>query len=192
MKNIFYILIVLIASSCKGYENLTLIRESFTGSNLKTNGYYYIFTDRSVGSGYEGKISDAFFLYQNGIYYNFSHGSYNPNLKISENIRQLDSEVIYRVKREKDFINSQPNWGVFNVSGNDIKIERWVFSSGGGKYPTQKVLGKIINDSTIHFYEQEQNNPTQYGKNKKWEKIDETYHFRQFNPKPDSTNSFIK
>jgi hypothetical protein len=194
MKNIKFLILFIVVLSCKGYEPLTEQRVNYNGNNLETDGYYYTFTNRNMGGyGNDGiLVYDCFVLYRNGNYYNISHSGYNPNFNISDRLRKIEKDIEYRIENEKEYISVRPFWGVFSIQGSDLEIQRWVFSSGGGKYATQKVFGKILNDSTIHIYEQERNNPTQYGKNKKREKIDETYHFRRFSPKPDSSNIFIK
>lgn len=194
MKNIIFFTLLIIILSCKGYEPLTEQRVNYDEDNLKTEGYYYTFTNRNIGGyGNEGKmVYDCFVLYRNGIYYNISHSGYNPNLNISDRLRNIEKDIENRIRNDKEYISVRPFWGVFRVQGSDLEIQRWVFSSGGGKYATQRVFGKILNDSTIHIYEQERNNPTQYGKNKKREKVNETYHFRHCSPKPDSTNVHIK
>jgi hypothetical protein len=193
MKYIFAIIIVIITSvRCASFEPLLSKRENYTDNQLKTEGYYYILTKSDMGYGYKTKVYDCLMLFKNGIYYNVVHGGYNPNLSIDSILVNIDSEVKFQVKREKDNLNQRPNWGTFIIQDSLIKIERWVFSSGGGTYATQKVFGRILNDSTIDFYEQERDYPTQYGKNKKREKINNIYNFRKFSPKPDSTNKFIK
>lgn len=126
------------------------------------------------------------------VYYRVGSGSYNPDLGISENLAISDSNINRRIMREKEYINTQIGWGVFNVTGSEIVIERWVTASGGGTYPTQMLKGVIKNDTTIHFHTLIGVHPVNYNSKKKVLTIDETYHFRQFSPKPDSTNNFIK
>lgn len=186
------ILIIFLCVACKGYEPLIGLKESNNLKEIKSSGYYYLLTDRDMGYGYNTKIYDCFMIFQNGIYYNVMHGGYNPKLKKDSILAKIDLDIESVIKNQNIYTNTRPNWGIFKIGNSEIKIERWTFSSGGGTYPRQEVFGKILNDTTVNFYEQDRNSPTQYGKNKKKEKIDETYHFRQFSPKPDSTNKFIK
>ncbi len=151
------------------------------GTNLKTDGYYYLIT--------KDNKYNAFFLYKNGIY----HGGnwLNPiNFNI-KNLSELDSKI-YPIFSAEEKYPSQYHWGVFTTNYLNIEIERWVTSSGGGAYPTQILKGEILNDSTIHFHTKLEAEPLVANRKKKTFKIDETYHFRQFSPKPDSTNKFIK
>ncbi len=190
MKQFFSILLVFLLSMCKSSENLILPKESFIGANLKTDGYFYFFSNKNAGYGYDGKIFNSFILYRNGIFYNVGSGHYDDNLSIEANLKLLDSNVIRRTEDEKEYINTHIGWGVFKVQGSEIKVERWL-SGNGGAYPTQTLIGKIKNDTTIHFHTQIGNNYNTGGKKKTYE-IDETYRFRQFSPKPDSANVFIK
>ena len=61
----------------------------------------------------------------------------------------------------------------------------WYSPSGGGT-PAYVREGKILNDTTFHITTSYRSNGSE-----RHEK-DEVYHFRQFYPKPDSTNNFIK
>lgn len=107
-----------------------------------------------------------------------------------KNLFELDKSVkdIFNLEKKNP---TQYSWGLFNVKNNEIKIERWT-SASGGKYPTQMLIGEILNDTTIYFHTKIGDYPVGFGKNKKNVKINEIYHFRQFSPKPDSTNIFIK
>jgi hypothetical protein len=178
--------------SCVGFEPLVSSKRDYIGQNLKTEGYYYLYSNYSNSTGYKADLFDCFILYKNGIYYNVSKGSYDTKLNISENLKKLDTNINYHVTKQQDFLSQRPNWGVFHIIGSEIEIESWVFSSGGGDYPTRILKGEIKNDSTIHFHTKLESVPLQANRKKKTFSIDETYHFRQFSPKPDSTNKFIK
>lgn len=185
-------IISFVVIGCAGYEPLLTKRENYIGNQLKTDGYYYLLTKEDMGYGYTTKIFDCLMLFNNGIYYNISHGGYNPNLKIDSVLVKLDNEVKDQVKRQNDNLNYRPYWGVFKVSNSKIEIERWVTASGAGAYPTQIFIGEIKNDTTIHFHTLVGAYPVNTNNKKKTKTIDETYHFRQFSPKLDSTNKFIK
>jgi hypothetical protein len=145
-------------------EKLTLKREDYTGNELKVNGYYYTFFK-------ETKITAILFLYRNGIV--LSEGGFTSyNL---EDIERQFNNISLKVKS---------NWGVFIVNGNTIQYERWIGSTGS-RACTSKSTGYIINDTTIHFFERYNSE-----RNEKYS-IDETWHFKQFDNKPDSTNNFI-
>jgi hypothetical protein len=155
---------ILFLSSCKD-ELLTLKKENVTGSKLRLDGYY------------TNEFNDYFhiiFLYKNGVLY--TPGSVlkqelkNKELAFKNNV--LPKNRIYR-------------WGVFQIKDDIIKVERWYpYDKGSEVYLSE---GKILNDTTFVLTK-----ITKSDKPKKSEIINETYRFRQFSPKPDSTNSFIK
>jgi len=105
----------------------------------------------------------VFFLYRNGII--LSAGSFE-----SINLNVVENELLGRYNL---LVKNKIGWGVFWVAGNVIEYEQWTTSVGGG-LPIFKNRYNIENDTTLI-------NP--YGR---------VYHFRQFSPKPDSTNTFIK
>lgn len=74
---------------------------------------------------------------------------------------------------------SKLNWYVFKIEGNTITIEGW-----DNLTQTFKEYGEILNDTTFRISKIERSGRT--------DKSNSIYHFKQFSPKPDSTNSFIK
>jgi hypothetical protein len=176
--------------SCKVFEPLSLNKQDYRGNNLKTDGYYYIFKDKEEGFTLKEKKYNTFFIYRNGIYFG-GKGLSSPTFDIS-NLDSLDLSVKKKVINVVKYEPLQYEWGVFKVNGSEIVIERWVTASGGGIYPTQILKGEIKNDTTINFHTLVGAHPVNYNRKKKILKIDETYHFRQMSPKPDSTNKFIK
>lgn len=177
---IFIYAFIFFLYGCISFEPLTQIKKNFIGSNLKLNGYYYSFDYKKI---------KAFTLFKNGVFYNnFFDGidSY-----YNENLDSLDTKYLKHFLFDIKY-PLQYQWGLFNINNSEISIERWVTASGGGAYPTQMLKGTIKNDTTIYFHTLVGAHPINVGKMKKIIKIDETYHFRKFSPKPDSTNNFIK
>ncbi len=89
---------------------------------------------------------------------------------------------------EPEGFYNKASWGVFNIEGNTIKFEKWYFY-GGRHYGAFISEGKILNDTTFHlteFYRL-----TRKGKKKECRELDETYYFKQFSPKSDSTNVYV-
>lgn len=191
MKNSIF-LSFLLCTGCSSYEPLVFNKEIYSNSNLKTDGYFYFFSNEDMGKNYTTKIYDSFILYQNGVFYNVSHSGYEKVTNIESRLKLIDDAVLNKVTREKEYINTRPNWGVFKINNSKIEIENWTFASGGGDYPTMRKIGEIINDTTIHFHTLIGVHPLNVGQKKKEVSIDETYHFRKFSPKPDSTNKWIK
>ncbi len=167
-KSLVLIFIVLCGVSCDKIidedDVLTLDRQAFVGNDLALNGYYYTEVET-----FEGIIFDRYAFYRNGI------------------IRYLGgSESL----QEKNFHLNQSKviWGVFQIDGKNIKFERWYPSSGG---PLKAYIraGDTLNDTTFHITESYR---MQDGQKTEVREKNETYHFKEFSPKPDSTNAFIK
>jgi hypothetical protein len=78
-------------------------------------------------------------------------------------------------------------WGVFKINNDSIIYERWLPTEI--RYKSYTYKGVIINDTTFNITERFR---LVNGLKDEFELRDETYHFRQFSPKPDSANNFIK
>jgi hypothetical protein len=149
------------------HDSLTLAREHFHGNQLKLNGYYY---DEGMG---DSAFWDLFVLYQNGIILNCGT---SPPLALERRLN--DTQFINKLK------NNRTCWGVYQVSGDSIRFEKWYH---GGGAPKQVFVrkGVILNDTTFLITESSRPN----GRNRS--RKHEVYRFRKFSPKPDSTNQFI-
>ena len=146
-------------------EKLTIKRVDYTGNELRTDGYYYIYLS-------ETNITAVIFLYRNGV-----------SLECS-GYRSINLDEIEKKIKEKKFL-PKTHWGVFIVSEDTIQYERWIESTGFTAC-LYREKGYIVNDSTIHFTE------NFLSEKNKTSSIDEVWHFKQFDNKPDSTNKYIK
>ncbi|MCD4771827.1 MAG: hypothetical protein K8R41_00420 [Bacteroidales bacterium] len=154
-------------------DELSIKRIPYTEYQLKLKGYYY----QKYGNPEKLTI---YFFYNDGTLL-LAGDSYD----INETIEFEQSFIT------KEFIEKRRNikycWGVFNINGNNMKFERW--------YPSQRPYkayvraGTILNDTTFHITESYR---MQDGKKTEVDVEDEIYHFKQLNPKPDSTNSFVE
>jgi len=152
-------------------EDLTLPLQDYTGTALRTDGYY------SYSSDYKDTlvVTYVLLLHRNGI--SMSLGGY-----ISATTDEVE-------KRIADYHNqSKFGNGVFIVNGDTVQQEEWIYSvnfasfiANPRAYPLLK-WGIIENDTTIHFIKQYRSeiDETRY--------INETWRFKQFDDKPDSTN----
>lgn len=148
----------------RGAEELTLERVDYLGSEIKIDGYYY---------HQDNETFNSFMLFENGVYHGFGETE-QPTL---ENLDALiQDETFYNNIRDLQY-----TWGVYQVDGNGITIERWLPGTGG-PYPTQLLEGDIIDDETIRISGLR---GTEYE-----DEVDE-FKFRALSPKPDSTNTFI-
>ena len=155
-------------------------RVPYSGTELKTNGYYYS-NLRSNGRN----ISVAIF-YRNGFcihsimdvtYSNFEVKSKQDTLEYIKRTLFEDKSVIQR------FLNEPTSIGVFRIEGKDIEFETW---ENGYDVLTFSNYGKILNDSTFLI-----NKFVSNQSRKEWA-VNLTYKFVEYSPKPDSISSFIK
>lgn len=176
--------------SCKGYEPLSRSKVPFEADSIRLDGYYYCI-GKEFSNGYHDDYMECVFLNANGTYHKVMYGTIDMNLSLKETLLNYD-KAITDYTHNRTYTNSRPNWGVFEVNGSSIAIESWTFASGGGAYPTQTLMGSIINDTTLHFNTLIGAYPNNKGGKKKVKTIDDTYHFRHYSPKPDSINTSIK
>lgn len=147
-------------------EKLTMERVPYTGSELRIDGYYYLQDE-------EYEYTTVRFLFANGVI--LSAGSYSS----------LDLGVVEsRLVQGYNTIEDKIGWGVFAIAGDQIIIEQWNGTTGGG-LPIVRSKGHIENDTTFRITELyfSNMNETRY--------YDRALHFKQFDNKPDSVNSFI-
>jgi hypothetical protein len=172
MEKLIYLLMILMFSGCiKDDDELTIFKTPFNDNILKTNGYYY-----NVYFRKDPIMVEVVFLYKDGVLLN---GSGFDSLRINEVEEKYSSGEYYNNSFDRKY-----NWGAFIIQGDSIFIERWYPSSR--PYWAYRQSGIILNDSTYRLTGIVRVDGTEE------DEIDRTYHFKQFSPKPDSTNSFIK
>ena len=161
-KILMFLCFVYLSCGTTGYEPLQLIRQDYSGQEIRLEGYYYFKEVVPMGPG-----TSILFLYKNGVVYNFG---VVPDTSLSK----VDAfiKTIPHSSTDKPYA-----WGVFQVNDNKVKIEIWDIVSGG-KNTTTLREGKILNDSTIQIC--------------LFNRPNEFYRFRKFFPKPDSTNRFVE
>jgi len=177
-RNLFLLLLGSILYNCNIYaqilkdDKLSLIKQVYAGTQLRIDGYYYLM-DKSSNT-----IIATYLFYNNGI---LLHGGGWPYSNQFEGLNNnFCSEIWSKVIKEyKD------NWGLFAIEGNKIVFERW-YPSSGGPYPAYIRSGEILNDTTFIITQSMRSN------GKEVSEENEVYHFKQFSPKPDSTNNFVK
>ena len=151
-------------------EELTLPKTPYTGNELRTDGYYYY----TMNGEYFRTIT---FFYKNGVAFRPPSGSHS--------LQEVDEYVINELVGENRFHDSQLSWELYNIENDRILINYWVSPRPFRCYFEE---GTILNDTTFviqRYYRMENGEMTDVGD------VNETYHFRQFSPKPDSTNTFI-
>lgn len=166
--NVVLLIIMLIhVTSCKKMKEfddaLSLQRQNYQGSELLLDGIYY--TEKE---NFEGIYYQRYTLFRDGI------------IRDLGATLELDSQNYLSGKSKAD-------WGIFQIENGNIKFERW-YPSSGGPLKAYVRSGRILNDTTFHITESYR---MQNGQKTEIRERDEIYHFRQFSPKPDSTNSFV-
>lgn len=174
VKIVVLAVLLSLTSSCKKDimkdDALSIQRTSYTGDELRIDGYYYQEVDNSFFSIY--------FFYRNGVLLS-AGGVFSNENAIEEYIKK-------EFLRNEGYRKNKTFWGIFNIEGDTIKFERW--------YPSEPPLkayvreGEILNDTTFvitesyHLVDGHRADLTQRN---------EVYHFKEFTPKPDSVNLFV-
>lgn len=149
-------------------DELSLQRRNYTGNELRTDGYYYYYHNDGVNP----ERIVVFFLNRNGIIKTCGSPASIQDFESRTNPCPSNSFKI--------------GWGVFIVEKDIIKYEMWRGARALEPCPVIMHEGKILNDTSFHITSSYRSNGSErYTENN-------IYHFRQFSPKPDSTNSFIK
>jgi hypothetical protein len=146
-----------------------MTKTPYSGDELRIDGYYY---SNIRPANY---IGVAIFYMDGFCIHTWIKPVNQDTLNYIESEILLNNECINKMK------NTPSNIGVFRIMYPDIQIEAWEYRTD----PTSH-FGKIIND-TMFIINKRVNNRTEetYSENL-------TYRFKQFSPKPDSTNVWIK
>jgi hypothetical protein len=168
-KSLF--LLILFLSSC--YPSIFTLKDlPIQHSQLKMNGCYY---------------SKSTFLYPNGV--NGLIFFYNTGICINESsvheslIQAIDFFKSKNFEKRKNYPISKSDWGYYRTIGDSIMLESKEVGQG---HPIVKYSGRILNDTTFYINTAKRENKPLLV----FENI--LHHFVKFEPKPDSTNKFLK
>ena len=154
-------------------QPLTLSKIPYLGNELRTDGYYY------AGRSSKNVIS-VVVLYRDGVCFQaYAEPTGQDTIDFIKNGIFGDKTFMSR-----SWSNPQ-NIGAFHVINDSLKFDIRN-PSAGGDIITLSYFHKILNDTTFV--------QTKFVNNATRQTFPEnlTYHFKQFSPKPDSTNRFIK
>jgi hypothetical protein len=144
-------------------------------NKLRIDGYYYsniAWYDKYIDRTY---IGIAVFYRDGFCIHTWGEPINHDTLGYIENDILLNDTYINKIKNEPTHI------GVFQITYPDIQFEAWEFRTDPFSH-----FGTILNDTTFVIYKRFNNRTKQtYSENL-------TYRFKQFSPKPDSTNVWIK
>ncbi len=148
-------------------RSISLERVENTSNSLSLSGYY--FHKDPIGT------VTVFFLYSDGtLMYPGSFG--DDDFENFE--KELRRSRIAEVKQSKIF------WGVYQIRGDSILIDRWHPSNG--HYYVFREKGRIHNDTSFVLTE------TVRLRGEERIAYSEVFRLKKFSPKPDSTNRWIK
>ena len=151
-------------------DKLSLTKTEYTGQQLKIDGYYYTINK------FSNKAS-VYVFFNNGVLLNVGGGF---DLTKSNDIENALSSFAFISKLKQD----KTAWGLFIVKSDIIEFEHWYHSGGSQKIVYLK-SGIIINDTSFQITSSKRTDGSELrAKN-------EIYYFKEFSPKPDSTNAFV-
>jgi hypothetical protein len=155
--------------SCRGErwdDDLTLPEQPYTGNQMQIDGYFFNESD--------GR-RQVYVFYRNGVV--LDGGSpLTSALAIFE--EELSNGTYYNFAKDKKY-----KWGRFLVDSNVLQFELW--KPNTGPFEAYTYEGVILNDTTFKLTKSWRS-----CKPKKVNEFEETFHFKRFSPKPDSTNTF--
>jgi hypothetical protein len=172
---IFLLLAIVLLGSCDDEEELhplKMNRITYTESELRTDGYYY-------SEAYSQNSRTIAVFYRNGVC--FVAGTRIEGQDIFE---YIEKDFLLDYARMSFYWNRPADIGVFHINNKSLTFEKW--EPGYDDIGTYTYNSEILNDTTFRITKQTNNrsgNSYPY---------DETFRFKQFIPKPDSTNRFIK
>ena len=180
MKHKFCIIVFLfLLIGCKDFfikdKEFSMKAIPYTREELKINGYYYKNTDK----GY----SRVLIFYSNGVQFG-GNGMSIPTIEIENKLRDPDYTKYFR--------DNQSCWGPFEINNNVLRFE--FYDIFGHNWLTCIAHCEILNNTTFNI---KKVTYSKTGKEVDVNKYSTSYHslgewhFKQFSPKPDSTNNFI-
>lgn len=159
------------ASCDKELHELSMSKTPYTGDELRIDGYYYSSLTSANDIGIAVFYSDGVCIHM------YMRIERQDTLDFIENEFLLNNALISRL------LNTPTHIGVFQIYTESIEFETW---EAGRDITTFSHFGEILNDTTFLLKKRINN-----AQNKTFfENL--TYRFKQFSPKPDSANNFIK
>ncbi|MBT3206885.1 MAG: hypothetical protein HN704_03280 [Bacteroidetes bacterium] len=180
VKRIYLLLVIILFVGCsKKLFDLTLSKTPYSGVELRIDGYYY--SDEysiyaAASDDYDSYVDIAVF-YRDGF---CIHTGTHLNSQ-EDTLIYIENEILLNEEYISDLKSTPQHIGVFQIRYPDIEFEIWE-----ARTTTFSNYGEILNDSTF-IINKKMNNGTGNTYS-----VNLTYRFKQFSPKPDSTNNFVK
>lgn len=180
-----YLFSLLAASGCILYSKKAPLQYSLQEGKmafLRVDGYYYLYETYQYQldkKWVQDKATHVYLLYGNGVAVNMNN---YPGWVEEETIEQNILNPAFSDIRRKDRLG----WGVMKVAeDSSLTFNHWSHDSSG--HISAMKSGKIIDDTTFVF--------TEYRNitgRRNIRVLTDTFHFRHFLPKPDSTTQFFQ
>ncbi|MBQ3710679.1 MAG: hypothetical protein II887_08245 [Bacteroidales bacterium] len=175
-KTLVIFLIIMVLSCCTKTHStkddfFTIQKTPYIGDKLRIDGFFYQKWDNGA------KYLNITFFYKNGVVFQGNSAGHMSDL-----VEQAQQTLLNHDQKK----NIKSFWGLFQVDDNKIIYERWEGSQLG--YLVYREEGVIINDTTFVMTEISRVNQ---GVKTEIKPIERMYYFKEFSPKPDSTNVFI-
>lgn len=174
MKNkIKYLILLLLfcvsCEKCKENPPEELCNGAFpyTTNELRLDGYYF--------GKYNETDGDILIFYRNGV---MLYGGISNEADLGSKESSF-ADGSYHA----DAVSDEYKWGVFRVSGNSFYYERHYPSTNS--WLVYVMEGNIENDTTIQITKSYRCDGSEFREKNR------IFYFKQFNLKPDSTNSFV-
>lgn len=98
-------------------------------------------------------------------------------------LSEIENTFLLSESSQEHTQSSKTDWGLFGVTSSTITIQGWRISRC--KRPVVEFRGEVLTDTSFNI-------TTYIDENDESNTVNEnTYYFKQFSPKPDSTNDFI-
>ena len=173
MRTTLLLLSLFLLGSCEKlftWDKFVLPKTQYNGTQLRVDGYYYMSED--------GIYRRTYCFYRNGCLLEMGSSS-------KTSLKETDAHIKREYLDRNDHSSQKEYWGLFVIEDNTIRFEHYIMNQGLRK-EAYIWEGTILNDSTFHITSSHRSNGSDRTER------NEMYHFRQFSPKPDSTNNFIK
>lgn len=177
VKPILLLLFTILLSSCYRDSTISIVGKGLKDPDIqiRMDGYYYY---RYPEGHFNAGITNVWVFYENGVLKDvMSTRTYN----LSEIDKEIKDNYI-----GPEYESVKWSWGVFVLKGKTLEIEKWAVPLFPGPTRSIEYSGTVLNEK--QFLLTEYRDPD----TGKREKVNMTYTFREFSPKPDSTNQFIE
>jgi len=131
-KSITVVLIIISMCSCLRTlpdEELTMIRTTNNGTDIKINGWY-------KGERIYNNRCEYVFFYSNGVFLEFA------DLENIENTNQFTGGID-NIRKNKGV------WGVYQIQNNLIHVQRWTSNDAAIQFVVANWTYNIMNDTTL-------------------------------------------